>query len=47
VLRLGYAATGERKLYWQLSNVIFEDKARTSQEVSDYYDQTKWDYWIS
>lgn len=30
-----------------LSNVIIEDKARTAQEISDYYDQTKWDYWIS
>lgn len=31
----------------KVSNIIFEDKARTTQEVSDYYDQTKWDYWIS
>jgi hypothetical protein len=32
---------------WNMSAVIWEDKQRTAQEVSDYYDQTKWDYWIS
>ena len=26
---------------------IIESKERTTQEISDYYDQTKWDYWIS
>ena len=30
-----------------ISNVILEDKEWTSTEVSDYYDETKWDYWIS
>lgn len=30
-----------------ISKLIIEDKARTAQEISDYYDQTKWDYWIS
>lgn len=35
------------KLTWYLSNIIIEDKVRTVQEISDYYDQTKWDYWIS
>jgi hypothetical protein len=28
-------------------DVIFEDKCWTAQEIQDYYDQTKWDYWIS
>lgn len=37
--RLGYK--------WNLSNVILENKERTAQEVSDYYNQTKWDYWVS
>lgn len=32
---------------WKLSEVIIEDKARTAIEISNYYDQTKWDYWIS
>jgi hypothetical protein len=32
---------------WYISNVIYENKIRTSQEVSDYYNQTKWNYWIS
>lgn len=30
-----------------LSNVIVENVVRTDQEVADYYDLTKWDYWIS
>ena len=31
----------------QIKTVIYENKAWTAQEVSDYFDQTKWDYWIS
>lgn len=30
-----------------ISEVIFEDKERTAQEASDYYNQTKTKYWIS
>jgi hypothetical protein len=30
-----------------MSNVIVENVAWTDQEVADYYDLTKWDYWIS
>ena len=30
-----------------LSNFIIEDKERTAQDISDYYNATKWDYWIS
>ena len=33
--------------YGNISNFIIEDKERTAQEVSDYFNQTKWDYWIS
>ena len=33
--------------WWYLSKAILEDKTRTAQEISDYYDQTKADYWIS
>lgn len=36
-----------RSMVWYVSNVIFEDKIRTAQEISDYYNQTKWNYWIS
>jgi hypothetical protein len=32
---------------WYISKVIFENKTRTAQEISNYYNQTKWDYWIS
>lgn len=34
-------------LYWGFSNLIIENVERTSQEISDYYDLTKLDYWIS
>lgn len=30
--------------YW---SVIVENKVRTAQEIADYFDLTKWDYWIS
>ena len=36
-----------QNFYWYMSELIVEDKARTAQEISDYYDLTKWDYWIS
>lgn len=36
-----------RRWYWYMKDIIIEDKVRTSQEISDYYNQTKWDYWIS
>lgn len=32
---------------WQLSEVIIENKARTADEVSKYYNLTKWNYWTS
>lgn len=35
------------KLDWWLSNVIIESEAWTAQEISDYFNLTKWDYWIS
>ena len=30
---------------WYISEVIIEDKCWTAQDISNYYDQTKWDYW--
>ena len=32
---------------WYLSEIILENKVRTAQEIQDYYDQTKANYWIS
>ena len=32
------------KLKWYLSNIILENKVRTAQEISDYYNQTKSNY---
>jgi hypothetical protein len=32
---------------WLISNVIFEDVAWTAQDFADYFDLTKWNYWIS
>lgn len=31
---------------WMLSNVIIEDKARTAQEIFNYYNSTKSNYWL-
>ena len=42
-----YFSLHSEKLTWYLSKVILENKVRTAQEISDYYNQTKWDYWIS
>ena len=32
---------------WKFSNLIIENKEWTAEEVSAYFDLTKWDYWIS
>ena len=44
-----WARTGSwtEKLTWYVSEVILENKARTAQEVSDYFNLTKSQYWIS
>lgn len=42
----GYINSVEYNYTWYLSNVILEDKARTAQEVSDYYNSTKANYWL-
>lgn len=31
---------------WQMSNAIVENVWWAAQEVSDYYNLTKWDYWV-
>jgi hypothetical protein len=31
---------------WYVNNVIVENKARTAQEIADYYNQTKSNYWL-
>lgn len=38
--------TSNSRYDWYLSEVIIEDKARTAQEISDYYNQTKSNYWL-
>lgn len=46
-LSLGYWNSGDKMYGWGISNVILEDKVWTATEITDYYNQTKWDYWIS
>ena len=36
-----------RHMTWKMWDLIVESKVRTAQEIADYYDLTKWDYWIS
>lgn len=31
---------------WWMSECILESKIRTAQEISDYYNLTKWKYWL-
>jgi hypothetical protein len=31
---------------WYISNFICENKIRTANERTDYYNQTKWNYWL-
>lgn len=31
---------------WYINNVIVENKARTATEIEDYYNKTKWNYWL-
>lgn len=31
---------------WDMSEFIIENKVRTTQEISDYYNLTKWNYWL-
>lgn len=33
-------------LVGQIKTVIYENKAWTDQELADYYNLTKWDYWL-
>lgn len=34
-----------QRFKWWASNLIVENKVWTDQEISNYYDQTKWNYW--
>lgn len=31
---------------WYMSEFIVDGKLRTDQEIQDYYNQTKWNYWL-
>lgn len=31
---------------WYVWQIVMEDIERTAQEISDYYDLTKWNYWL-
>lgn len=37
---------GNQFIYGYMSDVIIEDKAWTATEISDYYNLTKWNYWL-
>ncbi len=45
-LSKSWNAYNTQPFVWQLSNVIVEDKVRAATEVSDYYNLTKWNYWL-
>jgi hypothetical protein len=33
-------------LVWNIDELILENKVRTAQEAADYYNLTKWNYWL-
>lgn len=41
-----YNNGANRRFLGYISNVIVEDKARTAQEIADYYNLTKSNYWL-
>jgi hypothetical protein len=45
-LTIGWSAVWGRYFDGRLSNVIIEDKVRTAQDVADYYNLTKSNYWL-
>jgi hypothetical protein len=46
---VGYTTYSRSTEYFDgnVSNLIWESATWTAQEISDYYDLTKWNYWIS
>mgnify|MGYP003302322013 CR=1 FL=1 len=43
----GWDATSvDRCPRWYIKDLIYEDQAWSAQEVSDYYNLTKWNYWL-
>lgn len=41
-----YRPWDKQPFNWYMSKFIIENKVRIAQEVVDYYDLTKWDYWV-
>lgn len=39
-----WSSNGWDRFKWQIWDCVIEDKARTAQEVADYYNLTKWNY---
>jgi hypothetical protein len=44
---VAYDQHDRAKHYWQYSNLIIENRVWTASEILNYYNATKWDYWIS
>lgn len=42
-----WSSSTSDKYNWWMGKVIIENKIWSVSEISDYYDLTKWDYWIS
>jgi hypothetical protein len=43
--RASHSSSLQQQAYY--SDVLFDGKARTAEEISDYYNRMKWCYWIS
>ena len=40
-----YNTAYKRCLYWYLKDIIIENRVWTEQEINDYFDISKWNYW--
>jgi len=41
-----YNAGADRHLYGNIKEIIIEDTVWTAQQITDYFNSTKWDYWL-
>lgn len=43
---LWYSYNTTRYAHWYIDNAIMESVARSQQDITNYFNQTKWDYWL-
>ena len=46
LMRSNISTSSNYQVRGYISEVIIENKTRTADEIADYYNQTKWNYWL-